>query len=1194
MAKAINYFLNSIMDSDTHYPFLNEKSFVRAENLRASGEGDDGSMKNIRGSIMVSDLSEDGKMKVVGMYAGANNKLYYFLAHSNGKSKIVEYDIVTKESRIIIEDTKVLRFDLVRWNKGKEIFPYQYILSITQLDDLLIFSNEKWRFPRMINLKRVAEYASGFTEEDISMAKMPPQLAPVILSRNYGIQGFDKEKANKFVSFSYRYKYKDGDYSALSFYSDTPFLTDSKEFEVGNKRENKSMVNRYQSLTLAINTGGKNVTDIEVYAREHGSNTAYLIDNINKKNKSVSNNTQFAVNYNYSNNYEVLNEEDTKLMYNNIPMFSKTQDSAGSRIIFGNYKEGFSLKNIDGEDVFVDFKVDKIQSKPSLDNRKTALSLFSYMVGVVYYNDLNMSTTVLLPQNQDDSDVNINFEDRLMVNKLQVKFPKRFKHPAFATKMKFVVKSEDLNFENLYITYARKIGLKTYLLLNGDNVNRVRKGDLITRVDAITTEKKEYQVQEVKEYGIDDGLVQKGLYALIETDDSFVLEDNGSNITKDREKYWSVIDSYYGTANPARFDATSGWSGVYDGNSYSSYENRGRILNSDFGQIKEGDSLKINVTFTYGRDKKGRGEDAISISGSVSLSETLYASMNYNTVGDFIKNNLTNPYIKVEIVGDEVRLLTNNLFPDLVKERAGWIYDWQSNSGNRDERAVVKVKTIASLSRGIKPIVFRTNNQELLSKFYYETPKTYLINNGAATPDASDVINDIFDIDFYNGYTWGNGVESYKIRDEFNAKKLQFNFRGSLVEPNGYKEIHRKNDVTYSGLYNYELGINRLSNFNPSIANWKTMPIKYGEIQRIICTDGDISVFATNKVMSLLYGKSLIMDLRGNSNLALSDEVLGDTDELDYDNGISLNPESIAKNGNVIFFTDKFRTRFLIKVGNQIQEINGQGSGFLKEGVKNLKKYHTFLGAIDNAHGEYVCSLDHDKSLVFNTANKGFALYYTSKLDYHIGMAGSFFVAYNGRIYENFVSERFNRIAGQTVKSKLILVVNNELDSDKVFQAIQINSDKPWDVKIKTNYTESSIPETQFEKIESFYYSDINKNESGFHASAGIGVVKSVSGNRIEFATEVPEDIFIGDLLQQEDNYIEYTITNIGENFIEVLEDHEVKAGEYVFANRQCFGNYRPDGEAIRGKWMELTLSKLTHEEINLSSISTEIVKSNL
>ena len=125
MAKVQNLFINGRMDSDTDYSVVDNKSYVRAENMRIAGEGNDGAFKNLKGSELVSsEFTVDG-MQVVGIGEGNDNNLFYFLAHKNGLSKIVKYNTETKVSELIIQDNTVLRFDLVRWNNGVEIFPYK-------------------------------------------------------------------------------------------------------------------------------------------------------------------------------------------------------------------------------------------------------------------------------------------------------------------------------------------------------------------------------------------------------------------------------------------------------------------------------------------------------------------------------------------------------------------------------------------------------------------------------------------------------------------------------------------------------------------------------------------------------------------------------------------------------------------------------------------------------------------------------------------------------------------------------------------------------------------------------------------------------------------------------------------------------------------------------------------------------------
>ena len=208
---------------------------------------------------------------------------------------------------------------------------------------------------------------------------------------------------------------------------------------------------------------------------------------------------------------------------------------------------------------------------------------------------------------------------------------------------------------------------------------------------------------------------------------------NGTSV---RKKFktpfpFPVIDAVSGSTSPNRYDATSEYEGVYSGMYYSSYYNKGVFYNSDYGAIKEGDVFSYKIDFSYGRDKHGRGEDAVDIYGTISIKEDLYASSDYNSLGDFLKENIKNPYLNVEIVGNEVRLITNSLFPDIVKEKVPAIWDWQPADRGRWERAVVKISTSTNLARGIDPIIFRTKNKNNTEEvFFYETSKTYQIING--------------------------------------------------------------------------------------------------------------------------------------------------------------------------------------------------------------------------------------------------------------------------------------------------------------------------------------------------------------------------------------------------------------------------------------------------------------------------------
>lgn len=1178
MAKVSNIFVNGRMDSDTHYSLQDNKGYVRAENLRISGKGNDGAFQFIKGSERVSDTYAEQGMVVLGAYEGANNKNYFLLAMPNGKSKIIEYDVETKTTRLIIQDVSVLRFDLVRWNKGELIKPYKYILSIDQIGDLLFISNEVWEYPRVINIKR--DYSRGFTEEDIVLAKKPPMLAPKITITKINKTDNQNRSGDKdlFVNFAYRYKYIDGDYSTLSFYSDTAFLT-KDEYVSGLDSENISMVNTIEKIKLSVNSGGKNVSDIEVYAREHGSNTAYMIYSVNKKQAGIGDYVVINdIEFNYSKNYEVLNEEATNMLYSNIPKYPKTQTTAGNRILFGNYREGYDLEEN------IDFEVVKKQAVPNSINRHTAISMKTYKVGVVYFNDYNESTTVLLPTNQTKSEIEISFEDRLKRNTLQVKLLTA--PPKFATKMKFVVKSESLNYNTINIYNYKKIGSRLFLYIKGDDINKVKKDDIIIRIDHLKDIYEEYKVLDISIKNKADGYDVSGTFLEIKL--SSKEEKLPPKQSIEFSRGWGSGILYERENEKTRSDNLVIYFPKIRRIGGETFRTLTSHIKADYLELKTGDLLEVSLWIKAYRyisdDFSGSsywGDSTLVKKANFVLEENI-------DLYKFIENNFYDEKYEIEINDDSIIFKTNTAFQNLADN----IFNLYNQKGFR-------YKMIAVLGINIKRgdnLIFRTKNKDNIESMYYETPKTYLVKKGKVISDRYDEDGKpLFDIGFYNGYCWGNGVESYKIKDKFNAKELKYKFRGNAYEKNGYKQTHRKNDLTYSGIYNYELGINKLSEFNPSLANWKTLPIHYGEIQRIISTDGDISVFCNDKVIQQLYGKSILMDMTGNENVGLSKDVLGDYRVLPYEFGISNNPESIAKYSDILFFTDKNRARFLMKQGNNIEEINAFGGGFYNEGIGLLKEHCTFLGSFDEANNEYIVGIDQNFCIGFNVNNKGFTSYYNYQSDYLLGSYGRHYACYQGIIYENEATEDYNNFVGQgNQPAKLKFVVAPEMGTDKVFKAIALQSNTAWNVEVSTNLTHTYFTEKAFTQKESFYYSEIYRDNRTTQNIKGVGIVESVEGNKVVFTQNIENDVAVGDVLANENLKEIATIKHIIGNEIILENTTDIKVGEYMVAQRKMLDGYRPDGVPMRGKWAEITLTKNGNKAYYITAVNTEVIQSKL
>lgn len=1194
MPKVQNTFLKGKMDSDTNYSLIGNDTYVRAENVRISGEGNDGAFKTLKGSQLVSEQYAESGGVIIGAYEGRNNKMYFFIALSNKKSKIVEYDVETQTSRLVISDNQLLRFDLIRWNAGVEIYPYRYLLGVNQVGKYLLISDRVWRYPRIIDLEK--DYSSGFTEQEIILNKKPPFLSPIISNKVLDTTISDEEEKNVFVSFAYRYKYQDGIYSALSFYTEASFETQINK-SLDDERKNEGMENRYNKLSLIVNTGTKDVTDVEVYAREHNSNTAYLIYSANKAKKSLTDNIDVTIDYTYSKNYEILSETETKEMFSSVPMFPNSQEQVGNRMFYVGSVEGFDLVDKDGNPVLVDYEVDKVQQDyVAGGDNKTAVSLFSYKVAPVFFNDYNIATTALLPTDQAKSEVNIDFADRTKVNKLQVKLPDTFKAPEFATKLKFVVRSEPLNYELIYPNIIKKVGNKLYIKLDDANVNKVKEGDYIIPVST-EQEYKEYYVDEVRVFTKDEGYVsESGLYAVIKIGSELeVIENIGTDVKVGLPRI--SVGSYY-LSQFARIYPLD-YAGTVDDQDFINNDgHRSRVYYSSFGLIQKGSYFDLFIQYTYGDIDSSMASNnftAFTTVKPVIISQQIYAERDYANIGELIKEKFIDyRFTLTEYTGipdPYLEINTNDLYADFCRDYLANIFYMKLDSIN----LAVKQTSFIKLKRGFQPITFRTKNQNNTEEvFFYETSKTYQIINGNIIADNTIGTDKIFDINFYNGYSWGDGTESYKIRDEFNANSLNFNFRGTSYEINGYKAKYR-NDITWSGKYNETLGINQLGNFNATEINWKEVPLQCGIAERLISSDNNLTIYCENKVALAMYEKSILYDMNGVETVSLSDQVLGAVSVLDYEYGVGKNPESVVKAGGVHYFIDPKRKRFLIKQGNQIQEINPIGSGFFSESQKLLTQYKSFLATYYDKHDEYLVGFDHQLSLGFNMNYKGFTQFYTNAYEYLHSMNGKLFTAHNGKLYQNEVTSVQNNLVGQGIfKSKVKFVCNPQMDSDKVFKAMYLQSNHAWDIEAKTNLTSTKFSKNAFDKRESFFYTNIYGDNATNKGIVGIGNVVEITADVLKFGYEISNAVNIGDELVNNVTNAKSKIVNISGKYIEVENGALFNVGNYCYTEQLKVGDYRPNGVPMRGQWLEYTLSLTPTEETYLTSVYTEVIKSNL
>jgi len=208
---------------------------------------------------------------------------------------------------------------------------------------------------------------------------------------------------------------------------------------------------------------------------------------------------------------------------------------------------------------------------------------------------------------------------------------------------------------------------------------------------------------------------------------------------------------------------------------------------------------------------------------------------------------------------------------------------------------------------------------------------------------------------WYNCFSFGNGIESNRIRDDFNAMKISNGVIANSTLDRLYAEEHRKNGLVYSGIYNSTNSINNLNQFIAAEKITKDLNPTYGSIQKLFSRRISLIAFCEDRVVGITANKNALYNADGNPQIVASNAVLGDANPFVGDYGISKNPESFAKDSYRAYFTDKQRGAVLRLSMDGLTPISDAGMhDYFRD---NLKTAGKLIGVYDDHKEDYNLTL---------------------------------------------------------------------------------------------------------------------------------------------------------------------------------------------------------------------------------------------
>ena len=559
----------------------------------------------------------------------------------------------------------------------------------------------------------------------------------------------------------------------------------------------------------------------------------------------------------------------------------------------------------------------------STSEAKSLHSNRDYEIGIVYMDEFNRATPANVSQLNT---VHVPCSYSPLKNAITVTIPPTQIAPYWAKRYKFVCKSDQHRYETIYSNtwFTNTSDQNTYFLLQGENARKVEDGDrFIVKADT-------------------NGPTSSCVYATVLEKQSYGSGDLQTTPPNPAGVYMKINANDFNTNKsvnaviaPGRIEDIERSSGVAPILIYPMNLEISPGVFQDYS-VPAGSVIIFDIFF----QRKGTGNACEK--REYTLKKTYVSSNDYTSMeewfnGDNIAATLNDG---IQNIGNNQCLANNIYIPsngpltifslcnnywrfkksgtELVLQISGT----EACSGiGTDRDSLVSANIV--VYRAIDNIIFETEPTDTLPDIFFENELSFPIDqygnhlSNGALGDVNQVNNNtplpatpqagIIQTGFFNCFTFGNGAESYKIRDSIVGRDFNLGNRVTTVAAQDYREERRFADITYSGVYNPETNVNKLNEFNYALLNYKNLELSFGPVYILDGRETDVLVLQEDKVSYVLAGKNLLSDAAAGGAITSVPEVLGTQIARTEKYGISFNPESYVQWGYDRFFTDAKR-----------------------------------------------------------------------------------------------------------------------------------------------------------------------------------------------------------------------------------------------------------------------------------------------
>lgn len=843
----------------------------------------------------------------------------------------------------------------------------------------------------------------------------------------------------------------------------------------------------------------------------------------------------------------------------------------------------FEINNSPDPNTFVNeyfSNVVSVGSVEALGSKKSMKSYRSYEIGLIYRDEQVRKTTVLTSANNT---IFVPLKNSVTQNIINVNIPATQKPPVWAKTYKFVIKENRSTYEEVYASQFYKDGIYRWVRLDGVNRNKVKEGDLLLvkkDVFSYLSNVVKTKVIEVKDQPSDfitdnkdnEGnliVEQAGLYMKIRPEgfsidygeDEFKYSEDNTAAKNDRPFSYLGGDIFSApTSTPGTFTDVP---------------------------IPQGSELTINLHSDYHRDSERND-----------YNKTFIVNDNYNNFEDYYNAELAGIVFQGTSGGIFNKSIVKGTFSFLVPgvrvftpSPTGQFYlriEGTAAGNGTTRRGFLDANLLLRSISGF--FVFETLGAETNNDIFYETPDIFNVINGEHQFE-NHLLTKTF-----NCYVQGNGAESHQIRDAWNEKYISIDFSPTAISEDEFKQVNRFADITYSGIYNSNTNLNKLNEFNLYLANYKDdIEKKYGPIYKIKGMESNLQVFQEDKDSQVFYGKNILFNADGTTNLSQISDVLGIQDPYLGEYGISVHPDSFDSYAGTVYHSDVKRGVWLKKTNNGLFEISSQGMrSYFKKLFRDNKINH-----INSKYDQYNDILYtniqyNDTEYVtwaYSDENDGWLSRLTFNPEDMCRINGKFISFFNGEVYEHNSEQNYNTFYGVETPSSFVFNFSQNPSERKRYKTIEMESTESWELELTTDIDKGYIRKVDFDKEEGVWnaYCRTSNQEidTSLLACQGIGSC-TISGLVLNFSFELDNVVSIGDKIINLNKQVVGTVLGKTNNTITLDAVANIVDGDYVM----CSKIQSIENDSLLGYHMMVKATLETNKLTEVFSVNTEAVKS--